>query len=149
MADGQRRAKAGGEFGANGEWYEGGKFIATTDHVKLPPVKWEPSLAATAEALAREERSRRWTAAYDAWMAARAEVNASAIAFLLAQQPQGVYFEQFLPSLGRQLRDEGSLSRKQAQYAAKGILGRYTNKTAESHEALIEQFTETFTFNEG
>jgi len=33
-AEGQRRAKAGGEFGANGEWYEGGKFIATTDHPK-------------------------------------------------------------------------------------------------------------------
>ena len=66
MADGQRRAKAGGEFGANGEWYEGGKFIATTDHVKLPPVKWEPSLAATAEALAREERSRRVAAPADA-----------------------------------------------------------------------------------
>lgn len=28
------RAKAGGELGANGEWYEGGKFIATTDHAK-------------------------------------------------------------------------------------------------------------------
>jgi hypothetical protein len=31
---GQRRAAPGGEFGANGEWYEGGKFIATTDHAK-------------------------------------------------------------------------------------------------------------------
>lgn len=31
---GQQRAKAGGEHGANGEWYEGGKFIATTDHPK-------------------------------------------------------------------------------------------------------------------
>lgn len=30
----QRRAKAGGEKGANGAWYEGGKFIATTDHEK-------------------------------------------------------------------------------------------------------------------
>lgn len=25
----QKRAKVGGEFGANGEWYEGGKFINT------------------------------------------------------------------------------------------------------------------------
>lgn len=25
-----QRAKKGGEFGANGEWYEGGKFINTT-----------------------------------------------------------------------------------------------------------------------
>lgn len=30
----QARAKAGGERGANGDWYEGGKFIATTDHAK-------------------------------------------------------------------------------------------------------------------
>lgn len=30
----QKRAAKGGEEGANGEWYEGGKFIATTEHVK-------------------------------------------------------------------------------------------------------------------
>ena len=28
------RAPKGGALGANGEWYEGGKFIATTDHPK-------------------------------------------------------------------------------------------------------------------
>lgn len=33
-ADGQRRAKPGGERGANGEWYEGGKWIANTDRAK-------------------------------------------------------------------------------------------------------------------
>lgn len=31
-----KRAKKGGETGANGEWYEGGRFIATTDHAKKP-----------------------------------------------------------------------------------------------------------------
>lgn len=30
----QRRAKIGGETGVNGEWYEGGKFIANTDRAK-------------------------------------------------------------------------------------------------------------------
>lgn len=30
----QRRAKIGGEAGVNGEWYEGGKFIANTDRAK-------------------------------------------------------------------------------------------------------------------
>lgn len=30
----QKRAAKGGEEGANGEWYEGGKFIATTEHAK-------------------------------------------------------------------------------------------------------------------
>lgn len=29
-----KRAAKGGELGANGEWYEGGKFIATTDREK-------------------------------------------------------------------------------------------------------------------
>jgi hypothetical protein len=50
----QRRAKSGGETGANGEWYEGGKFIATRDKpkraarsrqatrkVEVEPWKWE------------------------------------------------------------------------------------------------------------
>jgi GNAT superfamily N-acetyltransferase len=50
----QRRARAGGETGANGEWYEGGKFIATQDNAKragrsrkptrkveVEPWKWE------------------------------------------------------------------------------------------------------------
>ena len=49
----QRRAHKGGEVGANGEFYEGGKFIATTDHAKgkpkpngggrqeIEPYKWE------------------------------------------------------------------------------------------------------------
>ena len=31
---GQRRAKVGGEYGANGEWYEGGKWIANADNAK-------------------------------------------------------------------------------------------------------------------
>jgi hypothetical protein len=33
----QKRAKTGGEFGANGDWYEGGKFIATTEQPKGKP----------------------------------------------------------------------------------------------------------------
>lgn len=53
-APSQKRAAAGGEHGANGEWYEGGKFIATTDHEKgnkkskkgtgrqeIEPYKWD------------------------------------------------------------------------------------------------------------
>jgi hypothetical protein len=57
----QLRAKKGGEFGANGEWYEGGKFIATTERskgiarrskiskVEIEPFRWEvpPSEGAT------------------------------------------------------------------------------------------------------
>ena len=36
---GKKRAKVGGEFGANGEWYKGGAFIATTDRPKGTPLK--------------------------------------------------------------------------------------------------------------
>lgn len=34
-----QRAKKGGEIGANGEFYKGGAFIATTDHPKGQPIK--------------------------------------------------------------------------------------------------------------
>ena len=35
----QKRAVKGGEVGANGEWYEGGKFIATTERAKTEGTK--------------------------------------------------------------------------------------------------------------
>ncbi len=49
----QKRAAVGGEFGANGEWYEGGKFINTVEEnakrqvkrssrkEQIAPYKWE------------------------------------------------------------------------------------------------------------
>lgn len=39
----QKRAKAGGEIGANGEFYDGGKFIATKDNAKKAPAPKKPS----------------------------------------------------------------------------------------------------------
>jgi len=41
-----RRARPGGEPGANGEWYKGGQFIATTDRPKRQPKpkKADPSV---------------------------------------------------------------------------------------------------------
>ena len=39
----QKRAKSGGEVGANGEFYEGGKFIATKDNAKKAPAQKKPS----------------------------------------------------------------------------------------------------------
>jgi hypothetical protein len=55
MAVATKRAKAGGEFGANGEWYEGGRFINTVPENpkregsnqskarknEIAPYKWE------------------------------------------------------------------------------------------------------------
>lgn len=37
----QKRAAVGGAVGANGEWYEGGKFIATANRAKGSKVKTE------------------------------------------------------------------------------------------------------------
>ena len=39
----QKRAKAGGEIGPNGESYKGGAFIATTKKAKGAVKKWKPS----------------------------------------------------------------------------------------------------------
>ena len=35
----RKRAKKGGETGQNGEWYDGGKFIATTNRPKGKPAQ--------------------------------------------------------------------------------------------------------------
>ena len=62
----QKRAKAGGELGANGEWYEGGKFINTipendkhhgsdnkkaTGKQEVAPYKWEVAPAENARSI--------------------------------------------------------------------------------------------------
>ena len=39
----QKRAKVGGEYGANGDWYEGGKFISTTKRPKQHKKKFSPT----------------------------------------------------------------------------------------------------------
>ena len=105
--DGQRRAAPGGEVGANGEWYEGGKFIATKDNPKTAPARWDESPAAAADREAGERR-------------------AAEIAALLAHGSPDDLYENFYVSMGRQLREAGSLSRRQAVCAVKGIHGRRT-----------------------
>lgn len=37
----QKRAAKGGEYGANGEWYEGGKFINTVEENGKQKKKWK------------------------------------------------------------------------------------------------------------
>ncbi len=138
--DVQRRAKVGGEIGANGEFYEGGKFIATKDNPKSAPVKFE----ASPEQLAYREECDRRRVAVAAWLAARQAELKPVIDQLRAMQPAGSFFEDFHAGLGRQLFESGSLSRKQALFAAKAVLGRRTNKNDEAHEALIAQLTVEF-----
>jgi hypothetical protein len=61
----QKRAAKGGEIGANGERYEGGKFIATTDRakgkaqafrggrVKIGPAEWADAIEGKASIYGR------------------------------------------------------------------------------------------------
>lgn len=139
----QRRAKAGGEYGANGEWYEGGKFIATQeDTIKVAPMRHE----ITPEELARRESAQAEHAAtvarLNAWLAARAEQFKDLLA-VLESEPRGT-FETFWQSLARQIRTSGSLSPKQARYAVKAMFGRENKANREAYWTLAEALTEDF-----
>lgn len=140
MATDQKRAATGGEMGANGEWYEGGKFIATKDNPKSAPVRFEPS-AAQLQARADREAAE---ARLQAWLAARRLLLAEPIAALLAHGSADDLYENFYRSLGRQLSECGSLTRKQAIYAVKGVLGRQTKRNADQWDALLTSMTESY-----
>lgn len=139
----QRRAAAGGEFGANGEWYEGGKFIATkADTIKQAPMRHEVSAEELARRAQRAAEQAATVKRLNEWLAARAEKFASVLVILeaplLDQWGKVVPMpETFAQSLGRQLRASGSVSRKQAQCIAK-IIGRRNDW------ALIEDLTVEF-----
>lgn len=148
--DTQRRAKAGGEFGANGEWYEGGKFIATQeDTIKAAPVRHEISPEERARREAAQAEHAAAVARLNAWLAARAEQFASVLAVLeaTAKDMWGnpiVTPETFHQSLGRQLRASGSVSPKQAQFVAKAVYGRRNKRNAEAYDALLTALVEEF-----
>lgn len=90
--DTQPRARRGGELGPNGEWYDGGKFIATKDStVKSAPLRREPSAADVAAADVRRAKAERIAL----WLDGRRRSLADVIATLTAQpadstlSPQG------------------------------------------------------------
>lgn len=136
----QKRAAVGGELGANGEWYEGGKFIATKENPKSSPVRFELSVAEMQAKADREAAEAR----LQGWLASRRLALASAISALLAHGDANDVFENFHHSLGRQLSESGSLTRKQASYAVKGVLGRQTKKNADEWDALFELMVQDF-----
>lgn len=147
MARTQRRAVVGGEFGANGEWYEGGKFIATNDHPKSAPVDARPHDAARAAAMA--DAAQRLAA----WLTARRERFAGLIAELTAQPADSTFTPEqwdrnvenhqagFLASMGRTLYMSGNLTTRQAEAVAKAIVGRRSRK---AFDALVDGLTEDF-----
>lgn len=138
---GFRRARAGGEVGANGEFYKGGSFIATTDHPKGPAVV---TRTPSAEAQRVQAEIAAEQARVDAWLAARQAQFAALIASLVATQDPAVYIESFYASLGRQLRESGSLSAKQADYVVKFVFGRETKQNMDARETLREALQERY-----
>lgn len=151
----QRRAKAGGEFGANGDWYEGGKFIATEeDTIKRAPMRHEVTSEEAARRAARDEENRIIAARVQAWLTERRARFADVIANLTANTGHDPKWwaellknnqAGFHASLGVQLRDEGRLSERQAQFVAKAIFRRCNRTNAEAWDVLVSGLTEYFT----
>lgn len=151
---GQRRARAGGELGANGEWYEGGKFIATQeDRPKTAPAtRWEPTLEQAAERAARDAKAAEYATRFAAWKSERLVRFADVLAVLLSK-PYEVTPERwawlvenghggFLADLGHSLQVGGNLSHRQAHYAVKAMMGRETKKNGGAWWALHSALTE-------
>lgn len=152
----QKRAKPGGEFGANGEWYEGGKFIATQeDTVKAAPLRHEVSAEEQARRNAYQVEQAARTVRFQTWLAGRQRLFAALISTFLAKTNLNLTDAQwadmvtngnagFLASLGSQLRSNGSLSQRQALYAVKAMFGRQNKRNAAEWEALLIALTEDF-----
>lgn len=148
--DGQKRAKIGGEFGPNGEWYKGGAFIATTDAPKSAKPEPRPE---DPEAAERRAAAAAQAARIAEWLEGRRTSLNGIIATLTAnpgideaiwQQKVVDHAAGFLPSLGRTLWVQGNLSARQAEAVAKAILGRQTKKNAEEWDRMIENLTAQF-----
>ena len=141
MATNQLRAKAGGEYGVNGEFYEGGKFIATSpDTIKQAPIHLDRPVETEAYAALRAQWAAN-AAAHESWIAGRAAKFADTLAVLLSKV-EGQIFETFENSLGRQLRDEGTLSRKQAACVVRVMFGRRNKANGDAYDFLFESLQE-------
>jgi len=148
----QPRAKAGGEFGPNGEWYEGGAFIATSERTrKGGTMRREPTAEELERIAAERAEHEARVARHTAWITARIERFTN---LLNALEHDGVDqwgnriapppYETFPRSLAQQLRESGSLSPRQASCAVRIMFGRETkrnsNEYCEMHSALCERY---------
>lgn len=150
----QRRAAAGGEFGANGEWYDGGKFIATQENtIKAAPMRHEVTAEEAARRAARDEVNRITVARLQVWLAARRERFTVLITRLTANPGHDPKWwaellqnnqAGFYASLGTQLRDGGSLTHRQAECVAKFVFGRVNRKNEQAWDALVNELSEDF-----
>lgn len=154
----QPRARAGGETGLNGEWYEGGKFLPSTeDRPKTAP---GPRHELTAEEQARRDARKAAddaeAARINAWLDSR-RIEFGGLILQLRGRPLDsaisperwaeavkAHAAGFYPSLGQTLWVTGSLSPKQAQYVAKFAHGRRTKANAFGFDGLINALTAEF-----
>jgi hypothetical protein len=151
--EGQKRAARGGEFGPNGEWYDGGRFIATSENtIKSAPVRRELSDEEKARRAEKEAERAAQAAKWDAWITTRRALFTDTIA-ALTRNPGHVTDERwallletghagFLPSLGRDLSLYGRLSEKQARYVADAMIGRRSRKNEDEWETFFNLLTE-------
>ena len=146
----QQRARVGGELGANGEWYEGGKFIATQEHtVKESPIRFSISPEEEARRAANKAEDASNQVRLKAWIDARAEQFKSVLEVLEAglndQWGRQIEVpETFHQSLGRQLRCNGSASEKQASHIAKAVFGRQNRRNSDEYEELLDELVKKF-----
>ena len=146
----QRRAKAGGEYGANGEWYDGGKFIATqVDTIKAAAMHHETTPEESARRSAAKVEHDAAVARLNGWLNVRAEQFAAILAILEAPLNDQwgnplVRSETFHQSLGRQLRASGNVSLKQAQFVVKAVYGRRNRHNTEQYDVLLAALVEEF-----
>ncbi len=151
MSDTQRRAAAGGEIGANGEWYPGGAFIATTDHSKGCASAKQERTTQTAE---QAERIREYNARLAAWRADRADKFAAQCDqflvcpfgrdqadWLRAVENGNAGFE---ASLAFELKTYGTLTSRQALFFTKAVFGRQTKRNADAWDTLFYAVQERF-----
>lgn len=146
----QKRAKAGGEYGVNGEWYEGGKFIAAQqDRIKQAPMRHEMSEAELAAIEAKNAAQAARVARIEAWLATRREKFAPLIGAMkrpaINQWGKRISAGQtFGESLAEQLSRSGSLSPNQARCAVPFIFGRRNQKNAEARDEMERSLMEEF-----
>jgi hypothetical protein len=128
----QRRAGKGGEFGANGEWYKGGAFIATKDNPKSEAQECKPA----------SEWSNEWAeqqAVVAAWSAPRLERFGALLAALDAQLRGS-----FMHDMGYLLRAQARLTERQAECVVKFWLGRRVKANAAQWDALLDDLCQEF-----
>ncbi len=113
MRQTKKQAKRGGEFGANGDWYLGGQFIATVENFTGGLQKKGASQDARAAAAAREMAQNVRERSFLEWRKPRDFAFAALIVDLECSNSS------FFRDMGNLLRCHASLSIRQAEIVSR------------------------------